>query len=93
MRILFPIDQHAAIRAGLDASRSTMLVEVSPALLTPDAREWVASELDFRTHRLDGLPKVLPSLTPEDAAALINGAVQARLDALFDALFDGGGAQ
>lgn len=84
MLILFPIDQRQAIRAGLDASRSTMLVEVSPALLTPDAREWVASELDFRTHRIDGLPKVLPSLTPDDAAAILNRAVAARLDALFN---------
>lgn len=45
MQVLIPVNQAACVRAGIDAPKSTVLVEIDPAQLPQDERDLLASLL------------------------------------------------
>lgn len=76
MLILFPIDQKGAILRGIEAPRSTELVEVPLSELTDEARALLARRLNLANHRIEGvdLRPVYPGITGQAAAVEINAA-------------------
>ena len=53
MNLTIQIDQKASLAAGLDAPTSTAKIEVNPANLAPEIRQWIAAHLEDG-HKIRG---------------------------------------
>lgn len=75
MQIQVNIDQAAALRRGIDAPHSTAKIEIIPADLPPDIREWIAAAL-WDGYRLDrqGFQDGIGSIPEPTVAGLVEHA-------------------